>query len=375
MLAGGQTEPFYGVHQAGIITRPGANVNIVGLDLIDPNDLPGLTGALNLWTQDGARLTQGVPGLADPEPELATSPSRLTMTVGLGPRLFDLPQLAGRRPSWLQPLPPFSIDRLDDRWGQTDVMLMLQSDDPTSLAHATRILTAEVRTKLRVKWVQRGFRSARGTNPENQTMRNLFGQVDGTVQPATIDYDKLLWDDGSQQPWMAGGTSFVLRRISMHMDEWEALDRPNRELVIGRNLTNGAPLTGSKEHDEPDFSATRGGIPIIPAGSHVARSHAQTPDEQFLRLSYNYDDPPLPVVEPVEATTGAVPDTSNSGLLFGAFQRDPVKQFVPVQARLAEHDDLHEWTVPIGSGVWAVLPGATESKALGADLLGPVAQS
>ncbi|MFT3663384.1 MAG: Dyp-type peroxidase [Gordonia sp. (in: high G+C Gram-positive bacteria)] len=373
---GGRTVEFYGRHQAGITTPEAAHANYIGLDLIDPAETSALAGALRLWTEDAARLTRGEPALGDPEPELAVAPSKTTVTVGLGPRVFDVPKLAARRPSWLRPLPAFTIDRLQERWGQTDVLLLIASDDPVALAHATRILTASVRTRLRIRWVQRGFRTARGTQPDTQTQRNLFGQVDGTEQPDPARNDELIWDDGAEQPWMAGGTSMVIRRIAMHMDKWEELDRGPREQVVGRNLTNGAPLTGTEEHDTPDFTAMRGGIPVIPPSSHVARAHRRSDHEQFLRRSYNYDEPPEPrpslpesgssFPEPVEGT----PDTSNSGLIFTAFQRDPVRQFVPVQQRLSEHDDLNEWTTPIGSAVYAILPGASPQAPLGASLLG-----
>ena len=48
---------------------------------------------------------------------------------------------------------------------------------------------------------------------------------------------------------------------------------------------------------------------------------------------------------------------SNSGLLFVAYQRDVDRQFLPVQARLAEFDALNEWTTPIGSAVFVIPPG------------------
>lgn len=358
-----ETTDFYGVHQAGVTTAPTAHANFVGLDLAEPADVASLSGVLTLWTQDGARLTQGTAGLADTEPELATSPSRLTVTVGVGPRVFDAPGLAGLRPSWLKPLPPFGIDRLRDRWGQTDLLVVVAADDPVTVAHATRVLTAEVRTIARVAWVQRGFRTARGSQPDAQTQRNLFGQIDGTEQPDDTRADELIWNDGAEQQWMAGGSSMVVRRIAMHMDSWEALDRDNRELVVGRNLTNGAPLTGTDEHDVPDFAKSRGGITVIPASSHIARAHRRADHEQYLRRAYNYDEPPE------AAMPGEEPDTSNSGLIFSTVQADPVRQFLPSQKRLAEHDDLNEWTTPIGSAVYAILPGATPQAPLGASLL------
>ncbi|MFT4086453.1 MAG: Dyp-type peroxidase [Gordonia sp. (in: high G+C Gram-positive bacteria)] len=340
---GAQTVEFYGEHQAGVATAAQAHANFIGLDFVDGPDADVLAGALRLWTQDAARLTAGSAGLADTEPELAVAPSNLTVTVGLGEGTFTAPGLASLRPEWLKPLPAFSIDRLEDRWRPTDVLLQICADDPTTLAHATRVLTSEVRTLLRQVWVQRGFHHR----------RNLFGQVDGTVQPAGSRHDDLLWHDGRGQQWMAGGTSVVLRRIALDMDEWEALDRPGRELVVGRKLSNGAPLTGTQEHDEPDFDAAIGGLPVIPSSSHIARAHQRSDREQFLRRGYNYDE-----------------GTGETGLIFAAYQRDPVAQFLPVQQRLAEHDDLNVWTTPIGSAVYAVLPGATRDAPLGMSLLG-----
>lgn len=48
---------------------------------------------------------------------------------------------------------------------------------------------------------------------------------------------------------------------------------------------------------------------------------------------------------------------SNTGLIFASYQSDPVKQFVPIQRRLAQLDMLNTWTVPIGSAVFAIPPG------------------
>ncbi len=361
-ISGGDTVPWNGLHQAGVDTvPPQSHSAFVGLNLQDSVRRDQVIGILKVWTEDIGRLTVGVPALADTEPELALRPARLTITVGLGPGAFDAIDLPDRRPSWLAPLPAFGIDRLETGFTGGDLLLQVCSDDPVTVAHAVRVLTKNVRSLVTVAWTQRGFRRSRGTEESGTTMRNLMGQVDGTVNPSagTTDFDTLVWDDGSEQPWMQHGTSMVLRRIRIEMDTWDELDRSGRELSVGRKLDTGAPLTGKSEFDVADFEATdRFGIPVIPPSSHIARARHTHDGERIFRRAYNYDDPPVP---------GSL---SNSGLLFASYQRDVIGQFLPIQQRLAEFDALNEWTTPIGSAVFAILPGVADGKYLGQSLFG-----
>lgn len=332
------TEPFYGVHQAGITTRPQARISYLAFDLRPGVGRDDLAGLLRIWTEDGARLTAGRPALADTEPELALRPARLTVTAGLGPGAFAAAGQAAR-PEWLAPLPAFPIDRLDPRWCGGDLLLQLAADEATAVAHAARVLAKSVGSLVTPRWVQHGFRDAAA----GQTPRNLMGQLDGSGNPAPAELDRLLWLDSGP---LAGGSGLVLRRIEIQLDTWDELDPVSRELVVGRRIADGAPLSGHHESDEPDLAATDAlGIPLIPPSSHVARARHTGPGERFLRRAYNYDDPPAP---------GAL---SNSGMLFAAYQRDIGAQFLPVQRRLAEFDALNQWTAPIGSAVFVALPG------------------
>lgn len=355
---GTATEPFHGDHQSGVLTAPQAHSWFVALDLAEvPGRSPrdALQAILRLWTADAARLTQGIPALADTEPELAQRPSRLTVTVGMGSALFDRVGLGGLRPPSVRELPGFPTDRLDPRWCGGDLLLHVGADDPMVVAHAGRVLLKNVRSMTTPRWRQTGFRNAYGANRPGGTMRNLMGQVDGTVNPT--DPDRHVWDHGDAQRWFAGGTVLVVRRIRAELDTWDELDRAGRELVIGRRIANGAPLTGQQEFDEPDLTATVGGIPVIPPNSHVALARPVTDDERFLRRPYNFDDPPPPG------------RTTDSGLIFATYQRDPAIQFVPVQRRLAAADAFNRWITTIGSAVFAVLPGAREGGYLGQSLL------
>ncbi|WP_295777766.1 Dyp-type peroxidase [uncultured Microbacterium sp.] len=354
-LNGADVVPFHGVHQAGIDTDAQAHATFVALDLRADVDREGLRRLLRVLSDDAGRLTQGSPALADSEPELAAAPARLTVTFGFGPGLVARAQ--GTGPAWLRPLPPFGIDRLRDEFSHGDLLLQIAGDDPLTVAHATRMLLKDARSFAQVRWTQQGFRRAYGTVAPGTTMRNLFGQVDGTAnpQPGTTHFDEVVWSDAG---WLAGGTGAVVRRIHMDLDKWDRLDRPGREDSVGRTLSNGAPLTGTAEHDEPDFDAkTPIGFPVIPEFSHMRRSRPDDARQRIFRRGYNYDERP------------AGGDVSDSGLIFVSFQADVDAQFVPIQRRLDELDLLNEWTTPIGSAVFAIPPGCQPGGYIGETLL------
>ena len=187
-------------------------------------------------------------------------------------------------------------------------------------------------------------------------MRNLMGQVDGTVNPAPDDPDfaSLVWLD-ADAGWLSGGSALVLRRIRMELDTWDRVDRPGREASIGRRLSDGSPLSVAAgegdEHTPADFNAkNERGFPAIPVAAHIRRAHSSDPAERIFRRAANYDD-------------GA-----ESGLLFACYQRDPLAQFVPIQRRLDDADVLNEWVTHVGSSVFAVLPGFSTGQILGQSL-------
>ncbi|GAA1470183.1 Dyp-type peroxidase [Microbacterium thalassium] len=354
-LNGTVTVPFHGVHQAGIDTDAQAHGLFVALDLHDDVDRDGLRRMMSILTDDARRLTQGEAALADSEPELAVAPARLTVTFGFGPGFVE--RAGGARPAWLQPLPAFSIDRLAGTHDGGDLLLQIAADDALTVSHAARMLLKDARGFASVRWTQSGFRRAHGSVAPGTTMRNLFGQVDGTANatPGTAEFDRVVW---SSDGWLAGGTSMVVRRIAMDLEGWDKLDRSGREQSVGRTLANGAPLTGADEHDEPDFEATTPiGFPVIPEFSHMRRSRSDDEGERIFRRSFNYDESP------------AAGEISDSGLVFVSFQADVDRQFVPIQRRLDELDLLNQWTTPIGSAVFAIPPGCAEGGYIGETLL------
>ncbi|ACZ86335.1 Dyp-type peroxidase [Streptosporangium roseum] len=353
------TEPFHGPHQAGIATTPQTHAVFVGLDLLPGTGREAVVRMMRLLTDDARRLSEGRPALADTEPELAAPPARLTVTFGFGPGLFAAAGVQDRRPGSIAPLPGFVVDKLEKRWTGADLLLQLCADDPVTLAHALRMTIKDARSFARVRWTQRGFRRSPQAAAPGTTQRNLMGQLDGTVnpQPGTPDFDRAVWvGDGPR--WLHGGTTLVLRRIRLKLETWDAADRVAKEFTIGRRLDTGAPLTGQKERDEPDFDKLNAvGFPVISEYAHIRRAHVTDPGMRILRRVYNYDE-------------GLTPEGhADSGLLFASYQADIDRQFVPIQKRLAEADLLNEWTTPIGSAVFAIPPGCARGGWVGETLL------
>lgn len=361
-VPGSTVEPYLGAHQAGIATPVQSTASFVALDLRDDVDRDALIRLMRLLTDDIARLTSGRPALADPTPELAGVPARLTVTVGFGMGLLEAAGLADQAPTWLASgLPPFSVDRLEERWSGGDLLLQVAAEDPVTVSHAQHVLLTDAEPFATVRWTQQGFHRPLNTAPVGITGRNLFGQVDGTQNPVpgTDDFDTVVWVPAGDQPaWLADGSAMVLRRIAMDLPTWGGLDVNTKQAAIGRFLSDGAPLTGGTERSAPDYEAVdENGFLVIPATAHMRLAHPVLPVERILRRPYNYQDP---------TGDGSVA----SGLLFVAYMADPDQQYVPMQERLATSDVLNIWTTPIGSALFAIPPGVrSEGEFLGQSLL------
>jgi dye decolorizing peroxidase len=355
---GQQTVPFFGAHQSGIQTPAQAYAVFSAYDLGAEADLASVARMMRLLSDDAARLTQGVPALADLDEELALSPSRLTVTFGFGPRFFDIINRPEQRPSSCAQLPSFSIDALQDKWSGGDLLIQICGDDAMAVSHARRMLWKDTRAFAIKRWQQNGFLDARGSQQPGATPRNLMGQVDGTTNPRTDDdFDVTVWNQDPPS-WFVGGTMLAIRRIAMNLETWDAVSRADRENSIGRRLANGSPLTGRDEFDALDLSAVDDrGLPVISDFAHVRRAHTG-PQAPFLRRGYNYD---------LGTTAGGVTD---AGHVFTAYAANLDTQFIPVQQTLADQDLLNVWTTPIGSAVFALPPGASAGGWVGEGLLG-----
>lgn len=371
--------PFDGDHQAGITANSHAVLNMLGFNLKDSVSKKEFTNLMRLWTADARKLCTAETPAGSLEPEMVESPANLTITCGLGERVFDVLGAPELRPDWLRDVQAYERDKLEPEWGQTDIVLQICCDDAVTAGHAMRHMIRAGQDYATVVWLQQGFGHAYAAGGKEKTMRNHFGQLDGTVNPRTeAEMDAGVWIDEGPA-WAKGGTSMVVRRIRMNLDTWEKLDRNSRENSIGRSLDTGAPLTGEEEFDEPDFQAVdKYGLPVIDRNSHIARAQAPEgqPEQTMLRRAFNYDMQPdyAPIsetgfVSDEEGISGTDVQLSNSGLVFICFQKDMSKVFEPMQARMDEVDLLNEWITHIGSAVYFVPPGvkagAGEDDALG----------
>jgi dye decolorizing peroxidase len=311
---------------------------------------------MRLWTGDVVALMAGRAAPGDTAPELAEPNAGLTVTVGWGPGVFDLPGLAGARPAGLHEIPPMRHDRLEERWSGGDLLLVVGAHDGTSVAHAVRRLVADAAPFARLRWRQSGFWNGFGKDGSPATGRNLFGQVDGSGNPVpgTRTFDETVW--ASEPGWFAGGTTLVVRRIRMDLDHWDTATRAEQEASVGRRLADGAPLTGGTEKDDLDLDATQDGRPVIDMRAHARLAHPTMNNGfRIFRKGLNY--------------THDSSDGTESGLVFLSHQAEIARQFTPMQHRLDQADLLNEWTTAVGSAVFAVLPGFEEGGWLGETLL------
>ena len=358
---------FLGARQSGIATPAQQRLAFAAYDVVT-NDRSALQELLKTWTAAAAAMCDGrmVPGdsttpaapPADTGEAVGLPAANLTITIGFGPSLFDGRfGLAGRRPAALADLPRFPRDQLDPNSSNGDLCIQACSDDPVVAFHAIRNLARLGRGTVTMRWSQLGFGKASSTSAVQETPRNLMGFKDGTRNIETADdalMNQYVWvGDDTDQAWMKGGSYLVSRRIRMKIEAWDRDYLSDQEAVFGRQKVSGAPLTGGKEHDDPNFAAKDAstGEPVIAVDAHMRlAAHENNDGLRILRRGYSYTD-------------GMFSDSGelDAGLFFIAFQRDPRTQFVPLQRKLSATDALNEYIEHVGSGLYACPPGVSSS--------------
>ncbi|ROP61292.1 iron uptake transporter deferrochelatase/peroxidase subunit [Curtobacterium sp. PhB115] len=369
-----QSHPFYATAarqpQGGVQTAPQRYCVFMTFDL-STSVATELQVLLARWSAAIAQLQAGKTvgsvepahgdGVgADTGEALDLGPASLTVTVGLGPGVFDERfGLASKKPAALADIPRLPSDNLQEGLSGGDLSLQACADDPQVAYHAIRDLARIARGTATVRWTVLGFgRASAGAN--QSTPRNLMGFKDGTRNITTDeDHDRFVWVDepGAGAAWMTGGTYQVVRKIRMNIEIWDADVVSDQQRVFGRTKIEGAPLSGGTEHTTPDFAAEgEDGATKIDATSHIAlAAHEANDGVKILRRPYNYTDG-LNEYGQLDA-----------GLLFAAYMNDP-EHFTRLQRKLGASDRLNEYISHIGSAVFAIPPAPRKGSYIGEQL-------
>jgi deferrochelatase/peroxidase EfeB len=362
-------DPF-GIHQAGITTSAPEHLQLAAFDLAPGTTRAELVALLQTWQGAINTLTKGLPlpDAGDPEKApadtgeaLGQRADRLTITIGFGPSLFDGRfGLAAQRPAALVDIPAFTGDALDPSRSNGDLSVQCCSDTRLVAEHALRTLARLATGRATVRWTQSGFNEP-PANPADGSGRNLLGFKDGTANLDATDTARMarnVWVDPADGPaWLAGGTYQVYRRVLTNMRTWDESVLSEQEEVFGRRRITGAPFGGLRETDPVDNAQT-------PLTAHIRvanpRTGVDSENERILRRGYSFHD-------------GLASDgTFDAGLAFVAYQRDPRRQFITMQTRLAANDALNEYITHTASAIFVIPPGTTATGYVGETLLGTV---
>ncbi|QOV70482.1 iron uptake transporter deferrochelatase/peroxidase subunit [Citrobacter sp. BDA59-3] len=362
-----EKQPFYGEHQAGILTPQQASMMLVAFDVL-ASDKADLQRLFRLLTQRIAFLTEGGPAPETPNPRLPPmdsgilgpfiAPDNLTITVSLGDSLFDDRfVLRAQKPKKLQKMERFPNDALVSSLSHGDLLVQICANTQDTVIHALRDLIKHTPDLLSVRWKREGFISDHAARSKGkETPVNLLGFKDGTANPDSSDnalMDKVVWvtNDQAEPAWAVGGSYQAVRIIQFHVEFWDRTPLKEQQTIFGRDKQTGAPLGMHNEHDVPDYASDPGGD-VIALDSHIRLANPRTPETQsslMMRRGYSYS---------LGVTNAGQLDM---GLLFVCYQHDLEKGFLTVQKRL-NGEALEEYIKPIGGGYFFVLPGVKDQN-------------
>jgi deferrochelatase/peroxidase EfeB len=354
-------QPFYGLHQSGVITPQPAAAVIASFDVL-AEDRVGLERLFRTLTKRIAFLMKGGdapvldPRYPPPDSGLLgriVFPDNLTATVALGASLFDDRYgLQKVRPTRLISMERFPNDALDAHLCHGDIAIQFCSNTAETNIHALRDILKHTPDLLSLRWKIDGFLPPHTIKKlGKETVRNLLGYKDGTANLDASDgklMNEIVWvqPNADEPAWTSGGTYQVIRVIRMFVERWDRTALVEQQQIMGRDKSGGAPLTYVNEHDVPNYAADPEGN-RIPLTAHIRLANPRTPATEasrILRRGYNYS----------RGLTSA--GQLDMGLLFVCFQADLASGFLTVQARL-NGEQLEEYIKPVGGGYFFVLPG------------------
>jgi len=381
-----EVEPFYGRHQAGILTPQQHHSYFATFDLVakSRNDIATMMRA---WTAAAARLTEGetaqpisenlaMPG-GDTGDTLGMQPSRLTITFGFGPGLFvkdgkDRYGLAQHRPEALVDLPAFNGEQLVAGHTGGDISVQACADDPQVAFHAVRQLGRLAYDVAQIRWTQAGFLA---NFPAAETPRNLMGFKDGTRNPTQTpapgrkSIEEVVWVGKEGPPWMQGGSYLVARRIRIALEHWDRTEVDFQQQVVGRSKYSGAPLGGKEEFESPNFDRVDSdGNPVIPETAHIRLGASElNGGAEIFRRAYSYNNGSNFTAERWPPWRQGI--EYDAGLFFLAYQSDPRNGFIRIFENMSKLDAMNQYTTHVGSGLFACPGGTPKGRYCGQALL------
>ena len=359
--------PFRGAHQIGVTgpvgSLPAGAAMLAAFD-VTAEDREHLAATLRDLSDEIEGLMTGRPyEERDPSlPALHTGalgvqpvPTELSVVVSVGASLFDDRfGLADRKPRELVAMPFMANDRLDPARTHGDLLLQLSADSPDACLFALRQLMRRTRAGMVLRWTVEGFnRRDADATADGAPVRNLLGFKDGTENLPVDDdrtLDRFVWvADGDDEPaWTVGGSYQAVRVIRMLVEFWDRAPLGEQEAIIGRRKGTGAPFTGQKETDEPDFTSDPEGK-ITPLDAHIRLANPRTKETEgnkILRRGFSFS----------RGFDGS--GALDQGLAFVSYQRSLERGFLAVQNRL-NGEPLEEYIRAEGGGFFFALPGVT----------------
>ena len=262
--------PFTALHQAGHRhAGPGPH----GLRRLRHRlaaDVDAVKAVLGTWAAPRRRdHGQGLPiGAIEHHPErppidtgeaFGLTAGNLTITVGFGPSSStNVSGCSGGGPSCCRDLPTFRNDVIKPEISGGDLCVQACSDDPQVAFHVIRNFARIGRGVVTLRWSQLGFGRTSSTSIAQDDAAQPDG-VQGRHQRHqgrdAADIDRFVWvGDDADQPWLAGGSYLIARRIRMLIESWDNTSLAEQERVIGRNQAPAAPRSAACESSTPSTS-------------------------------------------------------------------------------------------------------------------------
>ena len=368
-------EPFYGAHQAGVVTSAQTHAYFAAFDLTTDKraEVAALMRGLDRGRRaarrrrDASRRGDG-DYAAEPDGAEMTGldPARLTITFGFGPSLFVKRGQRPFRPRKLRPeafvdLPNFPGEQLAPARTGGDLIVQFCADNPQVAFHAARALGGRAYGVAAIRWVQSGFVSDYGPG---KTPRNLMGFKDGTGNPHTDDpkdMHDVVWAGDEAPIWMRGGSYVVdparahgARTLGANEGRLSGADFRAAK-ALRRAARQGRRVRRRRSRRRRTRTAIRSSPKIRMSASRAAPREAGM---RVLRRSYSYNDGANMTAERWPPWRQGM--EFDAGLVFVCFQRDLRTGFIPIFENMSRFDMMNQFVTNTGGGHWACPGGARE---------------